>query len=87
MAELFNNAHVRVATIIISDRKPTRIYTINSNIFIDDDFITADWIYEIEERIVVIEDNEFRIEEVGNCISPSLKEHINTYVHLGMKDI
>ena len=31
-------------------------------------------IYEIEERIVMIEDNEFRIEEVGNCISPSLKE-------------
>lgn len=74
LAELFNNAHVRVATITISDCKSTRIYTINSNIFTDDDFITTDRIYEIAERIVVIEDNEFRTEEVGNCISPSLKE-------------
>lgn len=84
MAKLFNNAHERVPAIIISDRIYKNLY--NQLIFTDDDFITTDRIYEIEERIVVIEDNEFRIEE-GNCISLALKEHINTYVHLGMKDI
>ena len=42
LTEFFNNAHIRVVTIIISDCKSTRIYTINSNIFTDDDFITSD---------------------------------------------
>ena len=44
LAELFNNAYARIATmaVVVSGFKSTGIYPVNPNIFTDDDFAAAD---------------------------------------------